>query len=83
MQKKCIIQPVDEHESGMLETEIGEIKRLTDEEPFLLVAVLIDEWNKELSPWDAPAVFGKEDFGCGAADTLSFIADNFYKNILT
>ena len=72
---KCIIQPLDENELEMVGAEIGEIKRLTDEEPFLLVAVLIDEWNKELSPWDAPAVFGKEDFGCGAANTLSFITD--------
>lgn len=70
---KCIIQPLDERELEMIGAEIEEIKRLTNEEPFLLVAVLIDEWNKELSPWEAPAVFGKEDFGCGAADTLSFI----------
>lgn len=71
--EKCIIQPVDEHESEMLETEIDEIKRLMNDKPFLLVAFLVDEWNRELSPWEAPAVFGKEDFGRGAADTLSFI----------
>ena len=72
---KCIIQPVDEHELGMLDAEIKEIKRLTNDNSFLLVAVLIDDWNKELSPWKAPAVFGKEGFGCGAADTLCFIRD--------
>lgn len=71
--EKCIIQTVDEHELEILETEIDEIKRLTNDKSFLLVAILIDEWNKELSPWEAPAVFGKEGFGCGAADTLSFI----------
>ena len=45
---KCIIQPVDEHELGMLDAEIKEIKRLTNDNSFLLVAVLIDDWNKEL-----------------------------------
>jgi hypothetical protein len=42
-------------------------------ESFCLAAYMIHDWNKELSPWPAPAVFGKEDFGDGAADTLKKI----------
>ena len=30
-----------------------------------------ENWNRDLSPWPSPAVFGKEDFGSGAADTLA------------
>jgi predicted alpha/beta superfamily hydrolase len=33
----------------------------------------VENWNFELSPWKAPAVFGKEEFGDGAADTLAEI----------
>lgn len=29
---------------------------------FTLVAFSISNWNAELSPWKAPAVFGREDF---------------------
>ena len=74
--KKCILQPVDEHDLEMLETEIQEIIRMTDNEPFLLAAFLVGDWNKELSPWEAAPVFGKESFGSGAAETLSFLCDN-------
>ena len=44
--------------------------------PFLMAVFEIKDWNKELSPWDAPPVFGKEDFGHGAIDTLSFIEND-------
>ena len=50
---------------------------------FLFVAFWIEDWNKELSPWEAPAVFGKENFGSGANKTLSYITKSiipFIKN---
>ena len=40
---------------------------------FLLAAFEIRDWNRELSPWDSPPVFGKAGFGHGAAQTLSFV----------
>ena len=43
--------------------------------PFTFIAILIDDWNEELSPWDAPALIGKQNFGIGANQTLSFITD--------
>ena len=64
----CLVQPVDERESALLEKQVGEIKRLTDK-PFVMAAFLIEDWNRELSPWEAPAVFGKENFGSGATET--------------
>ena len=65
-----LIQMVDDHDLMGMESEAAEIKRLTDEE-FYLVAVRAENWNADLSPWPAPAVFGKEGFGNGAAATLS------------
>lgn len=42
---------------------------------FLFAAVPVKSWNDELSPWEAPAVWGKESFGGNAADTLRFLAE--------
>ena len=70
-----LIQPIDAHDLELLDQEIAIIQGLTHT-PFRLVAFLIEDWNQELSPWKAPAVFGKGDFGSGAADTLSFITDS-------
>ena len=51
------------------------METLTGNHPFLLVAFGISDWNRELSPWDAPAVFGRESFGSGAKDTLAYITE--------
>ena len=65
-----LIQMADEHDLEGLESEAAEIRKLTGED-FYLMAVKVGNWNMDLSPWHAPAVFGREDFGSGAADTLS------------
>ena len=67
-----LIQPIDEHDLAAIEDEMTEIRRLTDR-AFRLIAVKVDSWNDDLSPWHAPAVFGKEDFGDGAAQLLEYI----------
>ena len=67
-----LIQPADDHDLASIESEAAEIRRLTDTD-FCLKAVRIRDWNTDLSPWPAPAVFGKEDFGSGAAETLNEI----------
>lgn len=64
-----LIQPVDEQNMSGIESEIKEIGRLSDKE-FSFIAVKIENWNRDLSPWAAPAVFGREGFGGGANDTL-------------
>lgn len=67
-----IIQPTEQRELGSLDKEIEHIKSLTDS-PFALAAFEITDWNKELSPWTAPPVFGKEPFGNGAGETLDYL----------
>ena len=64
-----LIQMVDDHDSGLMESEIAGIRSLTDRD-FCLLAVPVASWNRDLSPWEAPPVFGKEGFGDGAARTL-------------
>ena len=68
-----LIQPVSEDEAGSLELEFAEISRLSCAESLCLAAVVIDDWDLDLSPWEAPAVFGKRPFGGGAGKTLTYI----------
>lgn len=65
-----LIQMADDHDLEGMESEVAEIKRLTNQ-AFCLLAIKVQDWNLDLSPWPAPAVFGKHDFGGGAADTLN------------
>ncbi len=64
-----LIQMVDDHDLEGMESEAAEIKKLTDAD-FCLAAIKVHAWQADLSPWPAPAVFGREGFGNGAADTL-------------
>ena len=69
-----LVQPVDEYDLSTIENEIRVIKELSGKD-FLLRAVPVKEWNRDLSPWEAPPVFGKNGFGDGAAATLDAILD--------
>ena len=64
-----LIQPVDDYDLEGIENEFAEIVGRC-EKSFYLLAVRINDWNHELSPWKAPAVFGNEGFGDGASKTL-------------
>ena len=68
-----LIQPVDEHDCERIENEVRLIRESTGED-FRLAAFRVGDWNRDLSPWKAPAVFGREDFGGGAEETLREIA---------
>ena len=35
----------------------------------------MDDWNADLSPWEAPPVFGSEGFAGGAEETLKYVTD--------
>lgn len=64
-----LIQLVGDHDLAEVEDEVLEIRKRTSIE-FQMIAVKVDSWNRDLSPWKAPAVFGDEDFGDGAEETL-------------
>lgn len=67
-----LIQMVDDHDLEVIEEEVSAIKELVGDD-FRLLAVKVDRWNHDLSPWDAAAVFGNEGFGDGADKTLTEI----------
>jgi len=67
-----LIQPVDEHDLALIENETAQIRERTSAD-FRLAAFRVTDWNDDLSPWPAPAVFGKTEFGGNAEDTLKEI----------
>lgn len=70
-----LLQPVDERDLDLMEKEVGEIRGSIGAD-FRLAAFKIDDWNNDLSPWRAPAVFGDREFGEGAEDTFGRIMDH-------
>ncbi|MCC6094019.1 MAG: esterase [Eubacterium sp.] len=64
-----LIQLVDDHDLEAIENEVARIRENSSAD-FRLIACKVGNWNKDLSPWKTPAVFGKEDFGEGAPETL-------------
>ena len=69
-----LLQMTDEHELQRMDNEVAAIAQGAAH-PFLFATVPVKNWNDELSPWEAPAVWGKESFGCNAADTLRFLME--------
>ncbi len=70
--RHILIQPVDVHDLAGMENETAAIQSLT-EVPFRLIAISVERWNRDLSPWSAPPVFGREPFGNGAPSLLENI----------
>ena len=89
-----LVQPADDHDLAVLDSEVAEIGRLLAEQAgsapaadgaastedgaagalgFRLAAFKVDDWNADLSPWEAPPAFGNEPFGGKAAQTLDYI----------
>ena len=64
-----LLQAVDDHDLSGIENEVRSIRENTRKD-FRLITFRVDDWNRDLSPWEAPPVFGKEGFGGGAALTL-------------
>lgn len=71
-----LIQPADKREIDLLDKQTAHIKTLTSR-PFAFAAFEVTDWNNELSPWQADAVFGDEPFGNGGQNTLAFIEKFF------
>jgi len=75
-----LIQPADEYDVRGFDSEYSYIADRTDRS-FLLCAVPVGSWFSDLSPWDAPPVFGKDPFGHGAPRTLGYITDSLIPEI--
>ncbi|MBR4461272.1 MAG: hypothetical protein IKS51_01655 [Erysipelotrichaceae bacterium] len=66
-----LVQLISDYELSFMEQEYACIREKVPDKKYLLLGVMIDDWNEELSPWEAPAVFGKDAFGNGAEKTLT------------
>ena len=77
-----LLQMVDDHDMALMEGEVSAIRELCPGKEFLLQAVKVNDWNHDLSPWPAPAVFGKEDFAGKAEETLHMILDEILPGII-
>ena len=71
--KYLLLQMTGEHELQSMDHEVTVIAQSSWN--FLFAAIPVESWNDELSPWEAPAVWGKESFGGNAADTLRFLTE--------
>ncbi len=65
-----LIQMVDRHSIKMVDSEVALIREFSGRDDFRLIACQVEDWNRDLSPWEAPPVFGKEGFGGKAEETL-------------
>ena len=75
------LQPVDAHDAELLDREIEAMRGCKP--PFALAAFEVADWNRDLSPWEAPPVFGKSPFGGDAEDTLAFVTDRLLPELKT
>ncbi len=64
-----LIQMADDHDLSVIESEVDAITERAGDD-FHLIALKVNDWNRDLSPWNAPPVFGDEAFGDGAEETL-------------
>lgn len=73
--RALLVQPVEQEEivarKGLFE-EVSAIATAVSM-PLAVAFLAVEDWNHQLSPWQAPAVFGKQDFGAGAEETLNSI----------
>ena len=74
-----ILQPVDGREIQMIPAEISLVRKLAKKD-FCLLACVVDDWNRDLSPWRAEAVFGNEPFEGKADEMLAFIRREVVEN---
>ena len=71
------LQPVDEHSASLMEKEAETLAGLCGHTDWCIIAVPVQSWNRDLTPWTSDPVFGKEGFGSGAPETLAFLLDSF------
>ena len=78
-----LVQLTGGDEEEFLSSEFEKIRELSGRSELGLTAVLVDNWNRDLSPWEAPPVFGREGFGGGAQDTLEAVLTSVVPQIRT
>ena len=68
-----LLQMTGEHELQSMDDEVAAIAQ--SNRKYLFAAIPAESWNDALSPWESPAVWGKQGFGGKATDTLRFLTE--------
>mgnify|MGYP004646748013 FL=1 len=68
-----LLQMTGAHELQSMDDEVAAIAQ--SNRKYLFAAMPVENWNDALSPWEAPAVWGKQGFGGKAGDTLRFLTE--------
>ncbi len=66
-----LLQLVSPLQQADLDTEVEQIA--TAAVPFALLAVPIEDWERELMPWPEPVVSRRPEVGSGAGETLRYL----------
>ena len=69
-----LVEAIDARELEGLDAELSAIKEGCKHR-LAYVALIVEDWNKELAPWTVAPVFGKVPFGDGARNTLEIITE--------
>ncbi|MDD6212758.1 MAG: alpha/beta hydrolase-fold protein [Clostridiales bacterium] len=51
------------------------LEQIAPRQKYILVAYESENWNLDFSPWEAPAAFGKDNFGGGGEKTLLWLTE--------
>lgn len=65
------------HQGNEIEHTWHCLMEAAGEKPFLLAAYQAENWNRDFSPWEAPAAYGGEAFGGGGAETLGWLTGQY------
>ena len=68
-----LLQMTGEHELQSIDHEVTVTAQ--SGRNFLFAAIPVESWNDALSPWETPAVWGKQGFGGKAEETLRFLTE--------
>lgn len=63
------------HQENEVEHLWESLMEVVPEQDFLLIAFQVEDWNRDFSPWKAPAVFGTEGFPGQGAETLRWLTE--------
>lgn len=69
--------PFYPHEGGELERLETALRRALSDGAYVIAAWQVDDWNRDLSPWEAPAAMGGGCFAGGAPPVLAWVTGEF------
>ena len=71
--QKLLVWPMGKHEETEMEHMFGLLLPILKEQNCLFVAWQVEDWNRELSPWEAPTAFGDEVFSGQGVQSLNWL----------